>query len=435
MQRKPLILIFLLSFLFSSLNAQEMTVKSFAAKTQDLSASTNVRTDNNGVACALVKVQLVADGAQFEPNVIGSVARKVNEYWVYLPAGSKHLKVKHPNYLTSDVVFSDYGISSLESKCTYELVLTIPDSKPTQNVVTSQYLVLNVTPNEAIVEVNGEMWTNNNGTARKFVPFGDYTYNIHANGYNPKQGTVSVNDPNQKVVVNVSLNRNINVGVIIKNLIDNMVRVQGGIFTMGAASEQEVGESCNEPAHQVTVPSFSIGKYEVTQEEWQAVMGNNPSYFKGAKRPVESVSWDDCQEFIRKLNAMTGMKFRLPTEAEWEFAARGGNKSRHTIYSGSFSIDAVAWYGANSDEQTHNVGQKSPNELGLYDMTGNVHEWCQDWYGSYSSSSQSNPCGPSSGSYRVTRGGCWSNYEEDCIVSYRKNYAPDDSGSGLRLAM
>ena len=225
---------------------------------------------------------------------------------------------------------------------------------------------------------------------------------------------------------------------IIQNLIDNMVSVEGGTFTMGATSEQGSDAYDNEiPAHKVTLSSFSIGKYEVTQEEWEAVMGKNPSEFKGAKRPVENVSWDDCQEFIRKLNQLTGKQFRLPTEAEWEYAARGGNRSRGYKYSGSDNIGSVAWYGDNSGRTTHPVGQKQANELGLYDMSGNVWEWCQDWYGNYSSSAQTNPTGPTSGSYRVGRGDDWGGDAGSCRVSGRLFFAPGGLGDllGLRLAL
>ena len=216
-----------------------------------------------------------------------------------------------------------------------------------------------------------------------------------------------------------------------------MVYVSGGIFTMGATSEQgSEADRDEKPTHQVTLSSFSIGRYEVTQEEWEAVMGSNPSHFKGAKRPVERVSWNDCQTFIRKLNAMTGKNFRLPTEAEWEFAARGGNSSRGYKYAGGNSLGSVVWYDDNSNDQTHNVGTKSPNELGLYDMSGNVWEWCSDWYGSYSSSSQTNPKGPSTGSYRVFRGGSWYNNARYCRVSNRSNNSPgySDDNLGFRLA-
>ena len=153
--------------------------------------------------------------------------------------------------------------------------------------------------------------------------------------------------------------------------------------------------------------------------------------------PVERVSWDDCQEFIKKLNRLTGKNFRLPTEAEWEYAARGGNKSKGYKYSGSNDADAVAWYNKNSGSKTQPVAQKQSNELGLYDMSGNVWEWCQDWYGKYSSRSQSNPKGANTGSDRVLRGGSWFDYARYVQVSYRHNCTPDTrfSGYGLRLAL
>lgn len=236
----------------------------------------------------------------------------------------------------------------------------------------------------------------------------------------------------------------------------NMIRVEGGTFTMGATSEQGSDAEYDEkPAHQVTLSSYHIGETEVTQSLWEAVMGSNPIDFKGADHPVEHVSWDDCQTFINKLNAITGKTFRLPTEAEWEYAARGGNRSKGYKYSGSNTMDEVGWYYENSgnsrlDETnwnysklksngccTHPVKQKKANELGIYDMSGNVWEWCQDWYGDYSSSSQTNPAGPSSGSIRVLRGGSWPLLAWSCRVSLRFKYTPDsrDISLGLRLAL
>ena len=216
-----------------------------------------------------------------------------------------------------------------------------------------------------------------------------------------------------------------------------MVFVEGGTFDMGATSEQGSDAWSNEePVHEVTLSSYHIGKYEVTQDLWEAVMGSNPSSFTGVRRPVEGVSWDDCQEFIRKLNSLTGQNFRLPTEAEWEFAARGG-KSNGYKYSGSSMIDDVAWYDDNSGYTTHNVGTKSPNELGIYDMSGNVWEWCSDWYGEYISSAQTNPKGPDSGSLRVLRGGSWGSLAGYCRVSFRFDNAPDYryGNLGLRLCL
>jgi formylglycine-generating enzyme required for sulfatase activity len=185
------------------------------------------------------------------------------------------------------------------------------------------------------------------------------------------------------------------------------------------------------------VSSFNIGKYEVTQAQWVAIMGNNPSAFKGDNLPVEQVSWSDVQEFIRRLNTKTGKQYRLPTEAEWEYAARGGNKSSGYKYSGGDNIDAVAWYGGNSGSSTHAVGTKQANELGIYDMSGNVWEWCSDWYGAYSASSQQNPKGASSGSDHVSRGGGWANNASDCRVSYRNSSSSGSSsiGLGFRLVL
>ena len=186
----------------------------------------------------------------------------------------------------------------------------------------------------------------------------------------------------------------------VKNGINiEMVKVEAGSFNMGATPEMQAPYEVEKPVHRVTLTNnYYIGKYEVTQALWQAVMGSNPSYFKGDDLPVEQVSWNDCQDFISKLNAMTGKRFRLPSEAEWEYAARGGKKSRGYQYSGSNTLGDVAWYEGNSGSKTHAVGTKQPNELGIYDMTGNVSEWCQDWYGSYSSSPQTNPIGAVSGS-------------------------------------
>lgn len=224
-----------------------------------------------------------------------------------------------------------------------------------------------------------------------------------------------------------------------------MIYVEGGTFTMGATSEQ--GDDAwddEKPTHSVTLSSYSIGETEVTQALWQAVMGQKPTsdgsqwsstYGLGNNYPAYYVSWNDCQDFIRRLNALTGENFRLPTEAEWEYAARGGNKSWGYKYAGSNTIDNVAWY--DGDHGTHNVATKSPNELGLYDMSGNVREWCQDWYGSYSSGSQTNPTGPESGSYRVIRGGFWGSSARGCRVSYRSGYDPSGRyfNIGLRLAL
>nr|NQU89156.1 SUMF1/EgtB/PvdO family nonheme iron enzyme [Bacteroidota bacterium] len=200
----------------------------------------------------------------------------------------------------------------------------------------------------------------------------------------------------------------------------DMVFVKGGTFTMGCTREQTDCKDDEKPRHQVILDDFYIGKYEVTQKLWLEVIGNNPSYFSACNDcPVEQVNWSDVQEFIKKLNQKTGKKYRMPTEAEWEFAARGGISETSTTFAGSNNIDEVAWYEKNSDGKTHPVGQKKPNELGLYDMSGNVYEWCSDYYGKYSSNDQNNPKGPTSGSSRILQGGGWNRSIESCRIAHR----------------
>lgn len=216
-----------------------------------------------------------------------------------------------------------------------------------------------------------------------------------------------------------------------------MVAVKGGTFTMGATSEQGSDACYNEkPAHEVTLSDYYIGQTEVTRALWEAVMGSNPSDHRGDNMPVENVSWYDCQEFIQKLNQLMGKQFRLPTEAEWEYAARGGRKSRGYKYAGGNNIDSVAWYYDNSGYETHPVATKQANELGIYDMSGNVLEWCSDRYGGYQSSSLSDPQGPSSGSVRVIRGGGYFSRVRFCRVSSRNYITPGDRDNdfGLRLS-
>ena len=210
----------------------------------------------------------------------------------------------------------------------------------------------------------------------------------------------------------------------------NMVYVEGGTFIMG--SDKNDAPDKTKPAHSVTLSAYYIGQTEVTQELWEAVMESNPSYFQATHNPVERVTWSDCQEFIKKLNLLTGRHFRLPTEAEWEYAARGGNRSKGYIYAGSDIIGKVAWYTNNSNNKAQTVKQKYPNELGIYDMSGNVWEWCQDWYGDYSSDAQINPQGSSSGSARVIRGGSWKNdANSDCRTFGRLDLTPAATPSNL----
>ena len=225
---------------------------------------------------------------------------------------------------------------------------------------------------------------------------------------------------------------------IANNVLIEMVRVEGGTFTMGATAEQASDAFSDElPTHKVTLSPFLIGKYEVSQTLWFAVMGENPSVNTGINLPVDNVTWNECQTFITKLNELTGKNFRLLTEAEWEYAARGGNKSKGYKYSGSNNLGDVAWYIDNSNNTSHAMGTKAPNELGIYDMTGNVMEWVSDWKGSYSSGAQTNPTGPDSGTYRVNRGGSYGNVERLSRITNRNSIDPNMSSRtmGLRLCL
>ena len=216
-----------------------------------------------------------------------------------------------------------------------------------------------------------------------------------------------------------------------------LVFVEGGTFTMGCTDGECYHDGREEPAHQVTLSSYKIAKYPVTQKQWVIIMGSNPSSPKGDNLPVGNVDWYDIQGFIQKLNDATGKNYRLPTEAEWEYAARGGNKSKGYKYSGSNDVNAVAWYTSNSSSTSHVVGTKLPNELGIYDMSGLVAERCGDWYGAYTSNSQTNPTGPVTGDSQPARGGAWNSPANENRVSYRgycgSNYTRDWIGFRLVL--
>ena len=214
-----------------------------------------------------------------------------------------------------------------------------------------------------------------------------------------------------------------------------MIYVKGGSFDMGSKGKDAY--RWEKPAHKVMLDSFYMGKFPITQSVWKAVMGaeNNPSFFQGDERPVETVSWEECQRFLKQQNEMTGKSYRLPTEAEWEYAARGGQLNEAYLYAGSNKLNEVGWYLENSDGETNHVGLKTPNELGLYDMSGNVWEWCQDWYSDkyyrtcFDHGLVENPTGPDKGDDRVIRGGSWLSFPHFCRSTFRNSNS--SGGSGL----
>lgn len=285
------------------------------------------------------------------------------------------------------------------------------------------------TPFDAKVELTGDADEHYMAEGMKVfsdIPVGTYQLKVTKNGYQTHESEINLT-ANDKVTRNPKLKK----GPDIKKIAGmELIKVEGGCFDMGCTSEQSNCGDDEKPVHEVCVDDFYMSKTEVTQKQWREVMGNNPSSFDGCDNcPVERVSWNYVQKFIKKLNQKTNGNYRLPTESEWEYAARGGKKSRGYKYGGSNSIDRVAWYDGNSGSKTHPVGTKQPNELGLYDMSGNVWEWCSDWYDSdyYGNSRRDNPQGPSSGSPRVGRGGSWRNRARYCRVAYRFLHSPDDS--------
>jgi len=216
----------------------------------------------------------------------------------------------------------------------------------------------------------------------------------------------------------------------------DLVLIPAGSFTMG----DDKGDDREKPTHKVTITKpFYLGKYEVTQEQWEAVMGSNPSHFKGPKNPVEQVSWADCQQFLVKLNAKTGGrggKFVLPTEAQWEYACRAGSTGKFCFGDDEKQLGEYAWYDENSEDKTHPVGEKRPNAFGLYDMHGNVWEWCQDWYETYGAEAVTDPRCPETGSFRVYRGGGWNRNARCCRSAYRFGFTPGirDDDLGFRVS-
>ena len=596
-------LFFILSVSFAlGTFAQELKIKSCTLASTDVTASSleNIRMDDVGDPCALVKILLLDGISKVQGNVIGDIKEYSSEKWVYLSKGTKEIRIIPMHYKPLRVYFPDFGIDGMESKRTYVLDLVIQNMGAEPVDAGGNFYALSVQPKNAVVTIDGiQQNVSTDGAYSAMLPYGTHTYKVEAGGYISKSGSFSVssgdmtpisvsllsamasvsitcptpavslyvdkkavgNSPwsgslkegmhllearksgyrsqqktiqlaqQQKLDVTfgelVAIQGNLSVnykpfgadvyvdgkklgqsprvfngllvgnhqvevrkdgyatdrktisisegqtasitGILASNAVASsssntsgyssssssmssgsntisipvkngisieMVKVEAGTFMMGATSEMKDPYDWEKPVHQVTLTNdYYMGKYEVTQALWQAVMGNNPSRFKGENLPVETVNWNECQEFITKLNSMTGRKFRLPTEAEWEYSARGGKKSRGYQYSGSSYISDVAWYDGGS--KTHPVGTKQANELGIYDMSGNVWEWCSDWYSSYSSSSQTNPTGSDSGSRRVDRGGGWGNGARRCRLSCRNYDTPDyrDCFLGLRLAL
>ena len=430
---KRLIAFILQTFCVIVMQAQNLAVQSFRMDETDLTANTAGTTviDQNGNKCALIKVETTLGVVKTENHV--------GEVWVYVPEGVKRLSIFHEDYMP----IRDYDLGMMLRRArTYVLRLSASQQQAAEEAPTSQFVIFQVSPANATIELNGETLPVHNGSATKMMPFGSYDYRVQAPDYMPQAGKVVVDDPKQPHVVSALLKREGEDRLVtVGSVTFTMIPVKGGTFQMGATKEQ-TGEARKDekPVHTVTLDNFQIGETEVSQALWREVMGSNPSTYKGNDLPVTNITWEDCQEFIKKLNERTGKQFRLPTEAEWEFAARGGTASKGYMFSGSDEVRSVAWHNRDSNRDRHNgpyaIKSKDPNELGIYDMSGNVNEWCQDWFGDYTADPQTNPQGPATGKEHVYRGGSWWYYGMSCRVSRRNSGVKDVRGViGLRLAM
>ncbi|WP_254047794.1 formylglycine-generating enzyme family protein [Prevotella sp. P5-92] len=408
-----LILEFIFCVTFSF--AQKLAVESFTHDKMNLEARLDSgRTDLNGKLCALVKVMVLDDIVNCEGGNVGTIITKGTVKKIFVSPSARYIKLEFKYHYPLKITFEDYGYKTLTESATYEV--SIVDANASVQPSNQQQV------NSAAQQTPHQQTTTPQRSQSQPVQY--------SNGY----GNI--------------------LPITVNGVTFNMIKVEGGSFFMGATKKQRNSDDDEKPAHQVTLSTYYIGETEVTQTLWTAIMGNNPSNFKGDNLPVETISWNDCQKFIDKLNNLTGRYFRLPTEAEWEYASYGGNKGNGTQYSGSNNIDEVAWYWQNCGDKylsgdwdwnkieknnckPHPVKTKKANELGIYDMSGNVWEWCQDWYGSYESNAQTNPTGPDSGTRRVTRGGSWNNYARGCRSAVRYSNSPEgrDDYLGLRLAL
>lgn len=453
-----------------SVKAQDiyLEVTSFKTLTTDMDARIQAPVeDQNGEKCALIKVSANIKGLVFEAPATGIVKQetKNGEVWVYIPGGSRSVTILHDDF--PPLRNYQYPVK-IESAMVYEMKIANHGYDPNSNVPKMQKLNLKIMPANAMVLVDGDIIETSGGEAALELPVGNHNYNVAAKGYVGQSGTVTLKALGpSKLIVELERQKNdtrelkpikiekpkeqeVPQGDVVSEVEGVgqmftvggveflMVHVDAGTFTMGAHSKQVSPFIQERPAHEVTLTKdFYIAETEVTQALWKAVMDDNPSFDSGKNLPVEQVTWDDCQEFCRRLTERTGRKFRLPTSAEWEFAARGGNQSKDYTYSGSDNVDDVAWYSKNAGDASHNVKTKQPNELGLYDMSGNVWEWCLDDFTSYRSDKQTDPVGENMDDDRVIRGGSFVYDAKMVRTSNRFNASATSINNtfGMRLAM
>lgn len=405
----------------SSLSAQEMTLKDFRKDEGAIHAAKYPVKDNAGQPCALVRIGLTLPDVTFEGDVM-KAEQKEGEYWVYLGEGANWLNILTKKYPPLRCEFEE-----VTGNVTYIMQIDVPQvayNGPTGTVE----ITCNV--QQADIYVDGEKLSSITPFSYK-GPEGEHIVEAKAPGYNDERTKITIK-LNQKLKHHITMR--VEGSFSVNGISYEMVQVPGGTFFMGSTAKNDKKTTFNyeQPVHEVTLRSYSIGKTEVTQALWEEIMGSNPSMNKGGNLPVENVTWNDCMEFIAKLNERCGTHFRLPTEAEWEYAARDRGTASSEAFAGSTQASKVAHLGT----CTVPVGMKQPNQLGIYDMSGNVSEWCSDYLGKYTAAKAVNPSGPKSGVQRIVRGGSYKDdewYLRNAARGHQKGSDPSPT-IGFRLA-
>ncbi len=397
--------------------------------------------DQNGEKCALIKIITTGTDFRFDVGSLGirKVEQKAGEIWLYVPFGIKKIKMNHQKF-----GYCEYPTTvSIERARTYVMRLHTKAVSEGGNENFGQ-ITVNSNPEGAEVYLDGV----NVGFTPYYYEYaipGKHRISVRKVGFFDSDSNVDIRKGENSTIDETLVkscdiqNKSDRVDITIKDVKFSMIRVDGGTFIMGATQEQRDTKVDEQPAHVVTLSDYYIGETEVTNALWAAVMGNSPSHtsYNAPQMPVNMISWDDCMKFVNRLSTLTGLQFSLPTESQWEYAARGGNRTQKNLFAGSNNAKDVGWYKKNSRMEVKEVKQKKPNELGLYDMSGNVFEWCYDWYGLYKDEVKSNPTGPNTGTQRVIRSGSCAAKERELRVSCRAANPPSSqfSAIGMRLAM
>ena len=434
---KQTILLFSLLVVMTS-TAQKMSVSEFKIDDSDLTAITTgtIVLDQNGEKCALIKVEVTEFGFLFDVGSLGVVKTEqhAGEVWVYVPEGVKRISINHPKW--GKVRDYDLGMS-LKRGRTYILSLSI--EKTSTDVGGLGTIEVKSQPVGSEVFIDDISVGKTPLTFSKLIP-GKHKIAIKHEGYydyessiNITEGKVTAIDENLAKSCDI-FRTDDRITISTRGVTFNMIKIKGGTFLMGGNPQQRRPIPAELPAHRVTLSDYYIGETEVTNALWSTVMGSNPSDISiaGDNLPVNDVSWEDCQRFITRLSSLTGLNFFLPTEAQWEYAARGGGASRGYEYSGSNKAKDVGWYKDNHKTRSR-VASLKPNELGVYDMSGGVWEWCSDWYAPYKAEAQDNPKGPAVGTHKVFRGGCYINKEQELRVANRGSGIPSLAANALGL--